>query len=55
MNTLENLRLLIAEVKAAGPFGKLEPAERALDAAVACIVSLDQRISKLEEGAKNET
>ena len=46
---LQRLRAEIAEVKAAGPFSKLEPAERALDSALACIESLEQRITKREK------
>lgn len=51
MQELETLRSELAQVKSANPLMKAAPAERALDAALACLVSIDQRLSQLEERA----
>lgn len=51
MQELQNLRLRVAALKAAPIFSKAELAEKTIDAAVACIAGLDQRLSQLEERA----
>lgn len=54
MNTaLETLRREVATVKAASPFAKAAPAERALDAVVACFAGIDRRLTQLEERMVN--
>lgn len=51
MAELETLRRELAAVKSANPLSKAAPAERALDAVVACLAGLDRRLSQLEERA----
>lgn len=48
---LEVLRRELAAVKSANPLAKAAPAERALNAVVACLAGLDRRLSQLEERA----
>lgn len=53
MTALETLRRELAAVKSANPLAKAAPAERALDAVVACLAGLDRRLSQLEKGNEN--
>lgn len=50
-SALETLRRELAAVKSANPLMKAAPAERALDAVVACLAGLDRRLYQLEERA----
>lgn len=51
MHELETLCRELAQVKSANPLAKAAPAERALDAVVACLAGFDRRLSQLEERA----
>lgn len=55
MIELQTLRRELTLVKSAHPLAKAAPAERALDAVVACLAGIDRRLSQLEEraGLKN--
>lgn len=50
---LHILRRELALVKSAHPLAKAAPAERALDAVVACLAGIDRRLSQLEERLNN--
>lgn len=54
MTELAELRLCIAELKAAPIYNKSAHAEKTIDAAVSCIAGLDRRLSQLEERAGND-